>query len=132
MLMDFYPHCTETEVRADGDRDAYPIDTLATLAFPPGHDRKDTPAERRSLRDPRRVPPHTFGLWASWAGTLTDPHVKELLKRTPTTRDWRQGRDDSVSVPDAVDLESQITLLVLANCEGVESISEVDAAQVNA
>ena len=32
--MDFHPHCTETEVRADGNRGAYPIDTL--FAFPSG------------------------------------------------------------------------------------------------
>ena len=57
---------TALEVWADGDRGAYPINTLAILAFPPGqvrahgcpeeqeHDQKDT-AERRSLREPRGV-----------------------------------------------------------------------------
>ena len=67
MLMDFYPHCTETEVWADDDHGAHPINTLAFFAFPPGqvrahgcpieqeHDREDTLAERRSLRDPRDV-----------------------------------------------------------------------------
>ena len=37
-----------------------------------------------------------------------------------------------VGVPTAVDLESRVTLFLLANCEGMEGNSEVDAAQVNA
>ena len=48
---------------------------------------------------------------------MADPHVRELLKRAPTTRDWR---DDSVSVPGAVDLE------------GKEGVGNVDAAKVSA
>ena len=33
MLMDFCPHCTETEVWADGDHGAHPINTLPFLPF---------------------------------------------------------------------------------------------------
>ena len=44
----------------------------------------------------------------------------------------------TAGVPDAFDLEGQIdleglkTLFALANCEGMDGISEVDADQVNA
>ena len=100
---------------------AYAIDTLAILAVLPGqvraygcpeeqeHDREDKSAERRSLRDPRRVP-----RTAPRFGTLIDPHVRELLQRAPRTRDWRQVyQTQSIWKP-----------FVLANCEGM-GISEV-------
>ena len=35
VLMVLYPRCTDTEVLADGDRGAHPINTLAILALPP-------------------------------------------------------------------------------------------------
>ena len=61
----------------------------------------------------------------------TDPRERTTRAPQPGTGGEAE-RDDSAGAPDAVEQESQINLFVLENCEGMDGISEVDAAQVNA